>query len=141
MQRFNLKKLDYVILALIVAEIVIAGVIVYSEILHSTVCFFGEDQSGSTGCANVQNSLYSEILGIKVNLIGLIGSLVLFTSFILAHLKKIEYNYFLIIAGIGALFGIYFLSVQIFILKTICSSCLTVDSLAIIIFLLALARR
>src|SRR3989344_1892701 len=121
------------ILILILVNIVLSFYLIYEDITGKTgICLTG------TGCQTVQNSTYSSILGIKLSFLGVIASLSLLVLFILNHKKKISKIIFPIVACLGALFGLYFLFLQFFIIKAICSTCLAIDASTIVIALLSL---
>lgn len=98
----------------------------YEDLTGSEICIVTE------GCSLVRHSAYSTILGIKVSLFGLIASIALLALF-LNKKHKVAKNLFPILAYIGSLFAIYFISVQLFVIKAICSTCLIVDIVVIII--------
>lgn len=101
-----------------------------SELSGSTVCLVGNSEDASN-CNTVQNSEYGRFLGIKMTYLGTVGIILLAASFYLSISKnKYHKNFreiYLLGTIIGGLGAIYFLSIQFFVLKTICSSCLVVD--------------
>ncbi len=93
----------------------------------------------NSGCSIVNNSQYEKTFGIKNSHIGLIAFPILAILTIFELRKTNRYRKKLIQLGIiaGSVFAIYFLYLQIFVLKAICKYCLVVDigvliSLAII---------
>jgi uncharacterized membrane protein len=108
-----------------------------SEILGQTVCIAGEHAN----CDIVQNSKYGKISGIRTTFIGTIAITLLFASFLFSSSKsKYKQNFkeiYILGTIIGSLGALYFISIQIFILKTFCSSCLVVDITIIIISVLS----
>lgn len=83
----------------------------------------------SGGCDEVQNSKYAYFLGIKNSLYGILVFAVL-TLATLVHMKKPKEHTRLIINWgilLGSLVAIYFLILQIFIIKAFCQWCLVVD--------------
>ena len=134
MKKTKIAKLrinEVIILALIAIQIITTIVIIYGDSKDSTFCLVGQHQGTESSCFSVQNSTYSRILGIKVVYIGLGGALTLLATLLLFKARKIEYKYFLMFSLIGALFGTYFIIIQFFALKSICSSCMIVDISAI----------
>ena len=102
------------------------------------VCMIGHD------CGKMINSKYGKIFGISPSVMG-----VFYFGFIfiiaLLHFLFIEFftlNYVLfgkiIITGIAALFSIYSLFLQFFILKELCEYCLSLSILGIAIFVVVL---
>ena len=121
-----MKYLKEIVLLLIFMEVILTGYLVY-EASNNPVCFNGN-------CDEVQNSHFGEIFGIKISVFGfvLFGLLFIFSLF---NYK----NFFSIVLGIpilvGSLFSLYFLSIQIFILKKFCLTCVLIDGLMLFIFL------
>lgn len=115
------------ILILILAEICVSIFSVYESYTGFTACFSGFN------CKTVQSSAYASIGGIKLSWIGLIAFSVLLITFILAYKRNISYKLFWLGTIIGCIGAIYLISIQTFVLKTFCSSCLAIDALMIII--------
>jgi len=126
MQRQTIKN---IITFLILAEI----------ILSLYIIFIPEKQFCATGfdCEAVQNSSYAYMFGIKLSYFGLLAfSLLFIINAITLYTEHKGFKHTLmIIVSLGALFAIYFLFIQFFILHKVCSSCLSVDSLMILILL------
>lgn len=122
-----MNALKKTIWLLILAEILLAAYQVYLDHTNPDFCLFG------TGCQAVKSSIYGSILGIKVSLIGLASFTFLLAIFIFIdhhpHMPKL----FLAANIIGALMALYFLYVQFFILKAVCSFCLISDGLMLVI--------
>ncbi len=113
---------------LILIAIGVAAYLLYEDKTGSQVCIIGED------CSIVRNSEYSQIFGIKVSTFGLISTIALLLIHYLAFIKKIPYKFFLWTAYIGAAFAIYFLYLQFFVIKAVCSYCVSIDSAILLIF-------
>ncbi|MAG24368.1 hypothetical protein CMI47_02215 [Candidatus Pacearchaeota archaeon] len=129
-----MKYTQGLILILILLNVFLAAFIIYTESTETYVCAKG------FSCESVLNSKYSETFGIKTSYLGLTYFLVLLLTYTLTYHKKIPQKYFTILAAIGALYAIYFLYIQAFVLKAFCSNCLVVDIAAIIIFALSLNK-
>ncbi|MBX4196266.1 hypothetical protein KW805_01625 [Candidatus Pacearchaeota archaeon] len=117
---------------LILAELVLAGSVLWGDYHQETVCVFG------SGCSEVQHSIYSTILGIKVSMFGFISFILLAILYVLSHTKTIKPIVFVSVAKLGAFFSLYFLIIQFFVLKKICSTCLVIDIMMILIASLAI---
>jgi uncharacterized membrane protein len=130
----SLKKgINKVLLALILIEIILTAILVFQDLTNQDgFCVAG-------GCDSVQNSVYGKIFGVKLSVFGLASFLILLLIFI--YERKIKEDTFLTLSTIGAAFATYFIYLQAFTLKQICSVCIVIDSTAILIFLLALAGR
>lgn len=94
----------------------------------------------TTGCNTVTTSVYSEILGFPVALLGLIFYFtVLFASLLYFDLKKP--TLLKIIAPLAAaafLSSVYFMYIQFFVLKALCQYCILSALLSTAIFILSL---
>lgn len=123
-----LKKL---VLLLIITEIFLSAFIIYEDYSGTYKCITGD-------CKEVQNSEYGQIFGIKVSVIGLTSFVALLGLWLLSHKNTKMQKLFLTATAIGALGAIYFISVQLFILKKICSNCIAIDITIIIIAILSL---
>ena len=125
-----------ILLMLIILLIIFAGINFYLS--NSGTCIIGDSNS----CANVQNSEYGEILGIKVSLIGIIAFIFLFIVFVGAvkygKYRDNFYEIFLISVVIGCLASVYFISLQLFILKATCVNCMIIDSTMLLVGVLTL---
>jgi len=109
---------------------------IVADFSTSTTCFPG------TRCDIIEKSPYSHLFGIKLSFLGLAFFILLSAMFLMGYYyKKISKKTFTILSGIGALFAIYFLYLQFFVIDSMCSLCLIVNSLAIIIFLLGLFEK
>lgn len=121
-----MKLLTKINFALIILLIAFTSYIIISDLAGKAVCF-GE----GSDCVGVQGSEYGKVFGVKVAYIGLFGLLVVLLFYSLAnsnHSEKETFRkYYLIAVSLGSLGAIYFLSIQFFVLKQICSSCLVVD--------------
>ncbi|MCA9485339.1 MAG: hypothetical protein KC506_00680 [Nanoarchaeota archaeon] len=131
------KRNQIIIHGLLLILIVLSGYLSYVDSLGSgeTVCLTGSD-----GCDQVQNSKYGSFLGVKVFYWGLAGFTTLLILFIISNSKnKYRQNakeLFILFSLIGAIVAAFFLYTQFFILKSVCSTCLAVDTLTIIVFIL-----
>lgn len=83
-------------------------------------------------CDFVTGSIYGEIFGVKVSVFGLVAFVVLLGLY-LGSMNKYAFVLFKIGAIVGGLFAIYFLAIQAFVLHQMCTRCLFVDVVALII--------
>ena len=115
-----------------IAEIAMAGFLVYKDMnptkTNLNICIKG----GS--CESVQNSVYGSIFGIKLPVYGLIAFIILLGLYFLN--KKLH----LLTALIGMGISLTLISIQVFVLKQICSNCMIVDFTMITIFLISLVN-
>ena len=121
---------------LIAAEIILSGYLAYSSLSGTIpVCLTGK------GCEIVQNSQYSQILGIPLSILGTISLILLLIFYYLAYKGKINYNWFLAACIFGTLDALYFIYLQFFVIKALCSNCLFVDFGMILILIIALMNK
>jgi uncharacterized membrane protein len=83
----------------------------------------------SQSCTVVQTSQYESTLGIKNAHLGLIAFPILAILTLFEIKKTNKYRKRLLGLGIilGSMFAVYFLYIQLFILKAVCKYCLVVD--------------
>ena len=128
----NRKSFQTYLAALIILNIILSGYITLGSYTNNELCIAGGN------CHLVQNSAYSEVLGIKVSLLGTLA----FTALLILYLASIKnrkiYPHYLTLVTLGAIVALYFIFIQAFILKQFCSSCLVVDSLTILIAALSI---
>jgi uncharacterized membrane protein len=139
----KLKKSRLITFILLLLIIVLSGIMSFNTLYGSEFCLVNDGDKES--CSNVQSSEFGEILGIKVAYLGLLASIVLSTLFYFSNTpnryKKDLKEIFLLATFLGALLAVYFISVQIFILKQICSTCMVIDTSIILIFLMTYISR
>ncbi len=89
-------------------------------------------------CWSVNTSPYSEIYGIPVSFLGILGYasyfLVLFIYTFAEHLKTLSLYVLFAISLIGFLFGLYLLYIQIIVIKGFCPFCLLSETLMTVLF-------
>jgi len=124
------KALGIVIFFLIIFEIMMCVILIYKDLNGTGICLVGNN------CNQVQETKYGSIMGIKLGYIALIAFVALIAIY---PLKKSRY--FLTAVGLGFLFAIFLILVQIFILNQICTSCMIIDFVMILIFILAFVGR
>lgn len=99
---------------------------------------------GSGDCSTVNASKYSEIYGIPVGAVGVLG----YAAILVLHLienrnKFLRQNALLFIFGLaltGFLFTLYLVYVEFAILKAICPFCLTSQITMTIVFIISVIR-
>jgi uncharacterized membrane protein len=92
----------------------------------------------SSSCDDVRNSAYGSIFGIKLAWFGVICFVALFLLYLIARFNKKYYWTFFLSSLIGFIFAVYFIYLQIFVLKKICNNCVIIDSIAIMVFLIVI---
>ena len=93
---------------------------------------------GGGSCERVQTSEYSELAGVPVALVGLVGYLALLGAFVVCRDEAVAAAAFLGIAGLG--FSAYRTYVELFTLEAICQWCVASAVLMTAIAAVATAR-
>lgn len=117
---------------LILLEVALALFMVYENSSGTDICASGKS------CGAVQNSIYGQIFGIKLTELAVIAFVALFIVYYLVYREKVHYNFFVLCTLVGAGMAIYFISLQLFVLHEICSNCMIVDGIAIVIFVVSI---
>lgn len=97
----------------------------------SVVCSTG-------GCETVAQSRYSEIFGVPVALIGLVGSVAILGSLLIRGVPGRAAGLGLTLSGL--LFAVYLIIVQVVVIGAVCEWCVANDALVGVLALLALWR-
>jgi len=126
----RIKKFDIILGFLILAEIALSIYIGISANGNTAFCSIGTD------CEAVQNSIYGTIFGIKLAWFGVLCFSILFILFLIARIRKKLYWMFGAASLIGAVFAVYFIGLQLFILKKFCNNCIIIDSIMILMFII-----
>jgi uncharacterized membrane protein len=99
---------------------------------------------GSSGCSEVNASRYSEINGIPVAVLGVIGySVILAILFLEQRQAFFRDNGSMIFFGVslmGFLFTLYLIYLEIALIKAYCPFCLTSQAVMIVIFIISVIR-
>ena len=118
--------LNYIIIFLLIFEILLSLYLITKDLnkkQDQNICIIGK------GCDIVQQSVYGQVFGIKLPFLAIFAFIILLILYF--YNKKIFYfGIFL-----GTLFSLYLITVQLFILKHICSNCMIVDIIMILIFI------
>ena len=130
--------MKYKILLIIFIISLISSIIILSTVYgNSSFC----EPNG--GCNSVQNSKYGYLFGISNSIYGIFIFLTL-SIITFSQIKKPTKNKQLLIkyaVTIGFIIAIYFIFLQIFILKALCRYCLVIDFSMILAFFLVILKR
>lgn len=120
----KLRKYDLILGFFIILEIAFC---LYLALTHDNdyLCTAG------TGCSYVQNSIYGTFFGIKLAWFGAISFSIFFLLFLIARFDRKLYWLFFAASIVGAALAVYFISLQIFVLKQICTDCVIIDTISI----------
>ncbi len=97
---------------------------------------------GSHGCADVQNSVYAELVGIPVPIIGLAGYSLLLALSVLRGRVNGDLEFFLPVLGFGAaligvLYSAYLMYLEAFVLRAWCYWCVASAAIMAAIWVLS----
>jgi uncharacterized membrane protein len=120
-----------------IGSLALAGVGLASYLLY--VRWAGATLACSTGgCATVQASSYSEVLGMPVALLGLAAYVMIFATSLSRHELARVAAVSVALAGVG--FAAYLLYVQLAVINAVCEWCLASDALVTLLAVLTLLR-
>lgn len=121
----SLNRLQWLVRVLCVVGIGVAGYLTWTHVVDAKpYCV------GASGCADVQDSPYSEVAGVPVSLIGLVGYVVMLTLSLLQGRVGGEVGFFLPVlsfgaALIGVLYSGYLTYLEAFVIRAWCYWCVT----------------
>jgi uncharacterized membrane protein len=99
---------------------------------------------GSSGCSEVNASRYSEINGIPVAVLGVIGYAsilaLLFLDNRLSFFQEYGSMIFFGVSLMGFLFTLYLIYLEVALIKAYCPFCLTSQAVMIVIFIISVTR-
>ena len=125
LQMSSIQRAQWLIRLLCILGIGVAGYLTGSHLVDADpYC------GGAHGCADVQDSPYSELAGIPVSVIGLAGYLLLLTLSLLRGRLNAEIDIFLPVlsfgaALIGVLYSVYLTYLEAFVILAWCYWCVT----------------
>lgn len=128
----HMKPFNIYLAALILIEIILSAWVSYGGSVGIASCIAG------SSCASVQSSQYAYFLGVKTSVWGIAAFTLLFILYGISYLSVRRYRFYLAATLLGSLIALYFISLQLFVLKQLCSSCLVVDTLMLLITTLSL---
>ena len=98
----------------------------------STICNFGE----TWNCDIVNKSIYAQILGVPVAILGAIAYLgfTIFSIYGLFHDTKKIFPYYFATLCLGVGFTLYLTAIETFVLKTYCAFCVAQQIIILITF-------
>ena len=127
--------MKYKILLIIFIISLISSIIILSTIYgNSSFC----EPSG--GCNSVQNSKYGYLFGMSNSIYGIFIFLIL-SILTFSQMQKPKENKQLLIDSaviLGFIIAIYFIYLQIFVIKALCKYCLVVDGAMVLAFFLVI---
>jgi uncharacterized membrane protein len=120
-----------------IGSLALVGVALASYLLY--VRWSGATLACATGgCETVQESSYSQVLGVPVALLGLAAYVAIFATALSRHELARAAASSIALAGVG--FAAYLLYVQLAVIDALCAWCLASDALVTVIAALTLLR-
>lgn len=126
-------------LALVIVGLLVSiYMTIYKVTSNDSMCL------GSGDCSTVNASIYSEVNGIPVAVIGILGYLAILGTLLFENRNPfLKENATLIIFGLsltGFLFTVWLIYVEVALLKALCPFCLTSQVAMTFIFIMAVIR-
>lgn len=133
------KRLRNITVALLVLGLFVSiYMTIYKVTNNESMCI------GSSGCSEVNGSRYSEINGIPVAVLGVVGYAALLALLFLEQrpgtFQQNGTMMFFGISLIGFLFTLYLIYVEVALIKAYCPFCLTSQAAMTIIFIISVIR-
>ena len=133
------KRLRQITIALTVLGLLVSiYMTIYKVTNNESMCI------GSSGCSEVNASRYSEINGIPVALLGVIGYAAILALLFLEQRPGIfQQNGTMMFFGIsllGFLFTLYLIYLEVALIKAYCPFCLTSQAVMTVIFIISIFR-
>ena len=133
------KRLRQITIALSILGLLVAlYMTVYKITNNESMCI------GSSGCSEVNASRYSEINGIPVAVLGVVGYAAILALLFLEQRPGIfQQNGTMMFFGIsllGFLFTLYLIYVEVALIKAYCPFCLTSQAVMTVIFIISVIR-
>lgn len=133
------KRLRQITIALSILGLLVAlYMTVYKITNNESMCV------GSSGCSEVNASRYSEINGIPVAVLGVLGYAAILALLFLEQRPGIfQQNGTMMFFGVsllGFLFTLYLIYVEVALIKAYCPFCLTSQAVMTIIFIISVIR-
>jgi uncharacterized membrane protein len=133
------KRLRQVTIALaIIGLLVSIYMTIYKVTSNESMCI------GSSGCSEVNASRYSEINGIPVAVLGVIGYATILALLFLDNRLSFFQEYgsmiFFGVSLMGFLFTLYLIYLEVALIKAYCPFCLTSQAVMIVIFIISVTR-
>jgi uncharacterized membrane protein len=132
------QRVQWVIRVLCVLGIGVAGYLTWTHLADT------EPYCGAThSCTDVQNSSYSEVLGIPVSLIGVVGYVVLLMLSLFQNRVNPDIGFYLPVlsfgaALIGVLYSVYLTYLEAFVILAWCYWCVTSALIITVIWILSI---
>lgn len=115
--------------------------------VYMTVFKLTENQSmclGNGGCSIVNNSIYAEVYGVPVAIVGILGYAAILVLLVFADRAAfLRSNAVMLVFGmclVGFLFTIYLVYVEVALIHALCPFCITSQISMTVLFILSIIR-
>ena len=125
-----------ILLIIFIASLMVSAILTFSNTGNSDFCGINEKEN----CNAVQNSKYASLFGISNSVYGIFIFLIL-SILTFSQMQKPKENKQLLIDSaviLGFIIAIYFIYLQIFVIKALCKYCLVVDGAMVLAFFLVI---
>lgn len=139
------RKIYFAILILCIISLIFSIVVELQKKNNETIGNICKVIDGGNSCQTVQQSKYSQTFGIDNPYFGMVGFsiLIIICSIQLIksnHRASKHFDYILLIGPIiSGLVALYFIYLQIFVIRAFCVYCLVVDACSIALFIMLLS--
>lgn len=133
------RTLRIAMIVLSVIGIALAGYLTYVHYAHVKVLCTSSHNGGESECGAVQKSVYSELVGVPVALLGLLGYIAILGTLLMRQTENTRMATLLIALG-GFGFSAYLTAREVFTLEKICEWCVTSAIMMTILMVLAVVR-
>lgn len=93
----------------------------YTKTQSGAFCVVGN------ACDVVQQSIYGELFGVHVSTLGAIAFGLLLITHLTQHHHRYNRKLYLLGIVLGTIGALYFIGIQMFILRAYCSTCMVID--------------
>lgn len=128
------RALRGLLAVLAAAGVAISAYLAYSHLSGVAPACVG----GSAGCESVQTSRYSEVLGVPVALLGVVGYAAMLLAALVRDERAAVFGAF--VALIGVLYSAYLTYLELFVIRAICQWCVA-SAVVVVAYLILAALR
>jgi uncharacterized membrane protein len=135
-----LENLRRIAILLTILGVIVSGYLSWSHLSNTQPVLCNE----GGGCATVQSSRYSEIEGVPVAILGVVGYLAILATFILEKISfPLSESAPLLAFGfslIGVLYSAYLTYLELYVILAVCFYCVVSALIMVAIFVIAAIR-
>lgn len=106
---------------LIIVQLALSMYLMYTKAQSDAFCIAGKS------CDMVQQSIYGDLFGVSVSTLGVIAFTLLLIVHLTQHFHRYNRTLYLLGVVLGVLGALYFIGIQLFVLRHLCSTCMVID--------------